>query len=196
LIRDRPLTKNLAESRSTDIALRAYSDIDFTKTSVLMLSSAKRQSMKISIIPYRNEHHAAFRELNLEWLDHYQLTESHDLMILDKPEDTVINPGGFIWMAEANGEIVGSVGLMKEREGEFELIKMAVTADYRGKGISKMLIEVCIDKARGIGAKKLSLFSNHQLQRAIGLYEKYGFHHVELVDSPMVTADIRMELIL
>src|SRR5689334_16126769 len=100
--------------------------------------------MKISIIPYRNEHHAAFRELNLEWLDHYQLTESHDLMILDKPEDTVINPGGFIWMAEVNGEIVGSVGLMKEREGEFELIKMAVTADYRGMGISKMLIEVCI----------------------------------------------------
>ena len=73
---------------------------------------------------------------------------------------------------------------------------MTVTENYRGKGISKMLIEQCMAKAKEIGAKKLSLFSNHQLQRAINLYEKYGFYHVELVNSPMETADIRMELIL
>jgi hypothetical protein len=39
--------------------------------------------MEIKIIPYRSEHHAMFRQLNLEWLDHYNLTESHDLMILN-----------------------------------------------------------------------------------------------------------------
>jgi len=152
--------------------------------------------MQISIIPYRDEHHASFRQLNLEWLDHYHLTESHDLMILDDPEGTVIGNGGFIWMAEADGKIVGCAGLMKEREGEYELIKMAVTNAYRGKGISKLLIEQCLAKANEIGAKKVSLFSNHQLQTALNLYEKYGFYHVELVNSPMETADIRMELIL
>ena len=152
--------------------------------------------MEISIIPYRDEHHALFRRLNLEWLDYYHLTESHDLMILDDPEGTVIRNGGFIWMAEADGKIVGCAGLMKEREGEYELIKMAVTNEYRGKGISKLLIEQCLAKAKEIGAKKVSLFSNHQLQTALNLYEKYGFYHVELVNSPMETADIRMELIL
>ena len=152
--------------------------------------------MQISIIPYRDEHHALFRQLNLEWLDHYHLTESHDLMILDDPEGTVIGNGGFIWMAEADGKIVGCAGLMKEREGEYELIKMAVTNAYRGKGISKLLIEQCLAKANEIGAKKVSLFSNHQLQTALNLYEKYGFYHVQLVNSPMETADIRMELIL
>src|SRR5689334_23804903 len=140
--------------------------------------------MEIKIIPYSNEHHEAFRQLNLEWLDHYNLTESHDLMILDDPKGTILDRGGFIWMAEADGQLVGSVGLIKEHEGEYELAKMAVTAAYRGKGISKLLIEKCLEKAKEIGAVKLSLFSNHQLQTALSLYQKYGFNHVEVHDSP------------
>jgi GNAT superfamily N-acetyltransferase len=152
--------------------------------------------MEIKIIPYRSEHHAVFKQINLEWLDHYSLTESHDLMILNDPEGIILSNGGFIWMAEADGKIVGSAGLMKEHEGVYELVKMAVTAEYQGKGISKLLIDTCLSKAREIGAKKLSLFSNHQLQRAIGLYERYGFRHVAVIDSPMETADIKMELIL
>ncbi len=152
--------------------------------------------MDVRIVPYRSEHHSVFKQLNLEWLDHYQLTESHDLMILDDPKGTVLDRGGYIWMAEADGKIVGSAGLMKEEDGVYELVKMAVTKSHRGKGISRLLIERCLYKARELGAKKVTLYSNHQLQTAIGLYEKYGFHHVELVNSPMETADVRMELIL
>jgi putative acetyltransferase len=152
--------------------------------------------VEIKIIPYRKEHHAVFKQLNLEWLDYYYLTESHDLMILDDPEGKVLGNGGFIWMAKADGKIVGSAGLMKEHEGVYELVKMAVTADYRGKGISRLLIEKCLSKARELGAKKLILFSNHQLQTAIGLYEKYGFRHIPVENSPMETADVKMELIL
>jgi len=152
--------------------------------------------MEIKIIPYSSEHHAIFKQLNLEWLDQYNLTESHDLLILNDPEGTVINNGGFIWMAEADGMIVGSAGLMKEHDGEYELVKMGVTESHRGKGISRLLIEQCLAKAKEIGAKKISLYSNHQLQTAISLYEKYGFYHVELVNSPLETADIRMELVL
>ena len=152
--------------------------------------------MELRIIPYRSEHSAIFKELNLEWLDHFHLTESHDLMILDDPEGEVIDKGGFIFMAEADGRIVGCAGLMKEEEGVYELIKMAVTERYRGKGIARLLIERCLYKAREIGAKKVTLFSNHQLQTAIGLYEKYGFQHTAVVNSPMETADVRMELIL
>jgi putative acetyltransferase len=152
--------------------------------------------MEIKIIPYRSGHHAAFKQLNLYWLDHYKLTESHDLMILDDPEGTVIANGGYIWMAEVDGEIAGSLGIMKEKENEYELVKMGVAAGYQGRGISKLLIETCLAKAREIGAKKLSLFSNHQLQRAIGLYERYGFRHVPMIDNPLETADVRMELML
>ncbi len=152
--------------------------------------------MEVEIINYTQEHHAAFRQLNLEWLDHYGLTESHDLLVLNDPMRTIIDKGGYIWLAEAAGEIIGSAALVKESEGIYELAKMTVNTVWRGKGISKLLIEKCLEKAKEIGAVKLSLFSNHQLQTAIALYEKYGFRHVAVANSPFETADIKMELIL
>ena len=149
---------------------------------------------KINIIPYSDQYMADFRKLNLEWLDYYNLTESHDLMVLDDPVGTIINTGGAIYLAEADGQIVGSAALMKEHEGVYELAKMAVTQSFRGKGISKLLIEKCIDKAKQLNATKITLFSNHQLKTALHLYQQYGFKHVEVKDSPFETADVRMEL--
>ena len=73
---------------------------------------------------------------------------------------------------------------------------MFVTKKLRGRGISKLLIEECIAKAKELKAKKIILFSNHQLTSALGLYEKYGFTHVAVEDSPFETADVKMELIL
>jgi putative acetyltransferase len=150
----------------------------------------------MQIIEYSSQYQADFRRLNLEWLDKYNLTESHDLMVLDDPQGTILDRGGFIWLAIADNKVVGSAALMKEHEGEYELAKMAVTAEYRGKGISKQLIETCLQKAKQIGAKKLSLFSNHQLLTALKLYEKYGFYYIEVEDSPFETADVKMELVL
>ena len=150
----------------------------------------------VKIIEYSNEYHNDFRSLNLEWLDKYNLTEPADLMVLDDPQGTILDRGGFIWLAMAENKAIGSAALIKEHEGEYELAKMAVTAEYRGKGISKQLIETCLSKAKEIGAKKLLLFSNHQLQTALKLYEKYGFYHVAVEDSPFETADVKMELVL
>ena len=150
----------------------------------------------IRIIPYSAQYESDFKRLNLEWLDHYHLTESHDLMVLDDPQGTILDRGGAIYLAEAAGQIVGSAALMKEHEGVYELAKMAVTQEFRGRGISKLLIEKCLVMARQIGAKKITLFSNHQLTTALHLYEQYGFRHVEVKDSPFETADVRMELIL
>ncbi|MEP7374111.1 MAG: GNAT family N-acetyltransferase [Chitinophagaceae bacterium] len=148
----------------------------------------------IKIIEYSNVYQQEFKNLNLEWLDKYNLTESQDLMVLDDPQGTILNKGGYIWLAVDDNKLIGSAALMKEHEGEYELAKMAVTAAYRGRGISKQLIETCLNKAKEIGAKKLSLFSNHQLLTALKLYEKYGFRHVEVKDSPFKTADVKMEL--
>ena len=150
----------------------------------------------IQIIEYSDQYQQDFKNLNLEWLDKYKLTESHDLEVLNDPQGTILDKGGFIWLALDDNKLIGSAALAKEHEGEFELAKMAVTAAYRGRGISKLLIETCLQKAKEIGAKKLTLFSNHQLLTALKLYEKYGFYYVEVEDSPFETADVKMELIL
>ena len=151
---------------------------------------------EVEIIDYSNDYIENFRRLNLEWLERYRLAESHDLEILDDPKATILDGGGFIWLAYCDKIVVGTAAIIKEQKGEFELAKMAVAPSYRGRGISKLLIEKCITKARESGANKISLYSNHQLLTALKLYEKYGFNYVPVVNSPFETADIRMELIL
>ena len=148
----------------------------------------------IEIISYNEKYKEDFKKLNLEWLDKYNLTESHDLMVLNDPNGTILDRGGFIWMAKVENEIAGSAAITNEGHGVFELAKMCVTEKWRGKGISKILLETCLKKAKEMGAKKITLFSNHQLQTALGLYKKFGFQHVEVLDSPFETADVKMEL--
>lgn len=148
------------------------------------------------IIPYHSGYQSIFKQLNLEWLDAYHLTEDHDLVVLDDPQGIIIDRGGVIYLAKQDEKIIGSAALMKVSDKEYELAKMTVAPGYRGKGISKLLLEKCLDHAKASGAEKISLFSNHRLTSAIALYEKHGFKHVEVKDSPFETADVRMELIL
>ena len=148
----------------------------------------------IEVIDYSDKHAADFKRLNLEWLDKYNLTEEADLIVLDNPRTTVIDTGGAIYLAQSDNKIIGSAALINEQEGIFELAKMAVAPSWQGKGISRLLIEKCIEKAKVLQAKKIILFSNSQLQTAVILYSKYGFKHVDVTDSPFLTADIKMEL--
>ena len=148
----------------------------------------------VEIIEYDDKYQPDFKRLNLDYLDKYNLTESHDMIILDNPRETVLERGGFLWLAKAGEEIVGTVGIMPEGHGIFELIKMCVAESWRGRGISKLLLETCLHKVKELRGEKLILFSNHQLKTALKLYEKYGFKNVEVTDSPFETADVKMEL--
>ncbi len=124
----------------------------------------------IEIILYSNEYHADFKRLNLEWLDKYNLTESHDLEILDDPQGTVIGRGGCIFLAKEGDAVIGTAGLWKENEEEYELVKMAVDPAFRGKGISKNFLDRCLEEARQRKANKVFLYSNSQLTTALALY--------------------------
>lgn len=149
----------------------------------------------ISIIPYQPEHADIFKSLNLEWLVKFNLLEEADLVILNNPKEQILDTGGALFLAQTDmSEIVGSAGLINEGNGVYELAKMAVTDAYKGKGISRLLIEKCLEKAKELGAKKVYLVSNSQLTTAVALYEKYGFKHAPLVDLHYATADVKMEL--
>lgn len=148
----------------------------------------------IEIIPYASEFQSDFKKINLEWLEKYGLAEEPDLKMLNDPQAVIIDEGGVVYLARNNGTIIGSVALLKEHDGTYELAKMTVIPSWRGKGISKLLLEKCLQTARKLDAKRLVLFSNHQLSTALKLYESYGFRHIDVTDSPFLTADIKMEL--
>jgi len=153
-------------------------------------------SQMIEIIDYSGEYANDFRALNLEWLDKYNLTESHDLEVINHPKESILDRGGYIFLAKEGEKIIGTAGIANEGDSVYELVKMTVAPAFRGRGISKMLIEKCLEKARELKAKKVFLYSNSQLQTAISLYKKYGFVHVDASNSPLVTADVKMEMTL
>lgn len=149
----------------------------------------------IKLINYETKYQPDFKRLNMEWLEKLELVEEHDLEILDDPDGEVIDKGGIIFLATDGEKIIGTAGLYKENDTAYELIKMAVDTEYRGQGISKLLLDRCIKEAKDRKATKLFLYSNNKLTTALKLYDKYGFVHIDATDSPFITADVKMELI-
>jgi len=150
----------------------------------------------IEIIEYADVYAGDFRQINQEWLELYNLMEDYDMAVLSNPRGTIIDGGGVIYLARAGEKIIGTAALIKEHDGVYELAKMGIIPEWRGKGISKLLIGQCLTRAKELGAKKIVLFSNDQLKTALALYERYGFRHIDVTDSPFVTANVKMELVL
>lgn len=148
----------------------------------------------LRIVPYQSEHAAAFRDLNLDWIRKYFTVEPRDERDLGDPDTYIIAPGGSIFMAELNEQVVGTCALMREDEGVFELAKMTVSESVRGLGVGRALGEATIAHARAIGARRIELFTNSSLAPAIALYRSLGFVDVPVGKTDFVRADVHMVL--
>lgn len=86
------------------------------------------------------------------------------------------------WIAEMDGEMVGSIFLVGAREDRPKVGKLRllyVEPDARGAGIGKMLVDACVNKARELGYEQLDLWTNSVLAAARSLYEGAGFLLIE-----------------
>jgi len=83
------------------------------------------------------------------------------------------------WIAEMQGEQVGSIFCIRENEDVAKLRLLLVSPKMRGSGLGTLLVNECIRFARRAGYKKLTLWTSDILVEARKIYDKADFLLVE-----------------
>jgi len=79
------------------------------------------------------------------------------------------------WIAEMDGENVGTVMLVKDSAKVARIRLLLVEPKARGLGLGAQLIDECIGFARRAGYRKITLWTHSVLKAARHIYQKAGF---------------------
>ena len=106
--------------------------------------------------------------------------------------DADTQSGAECFVAEINGEIVGSVALFPPKTDAYkglvdeldhpEIRMLAVSENARGKGVASELIAECIQRAKAKGFQTIGLHTADFMESAIKLYERLGFDRLPKYD--------------
>ena len=149
----------------------------------------------IAIVGFNKKYSEQFFMLNKAWIEESWHLEDSDKKDLHNPDKIVLN-GGQIFFALENQKAIGTVAMIKSSDDRFELAKMTVKVDFRGKGIANMLMDECLKFAKENKAKEIFLISNDSLRIARNLYDKYGFKEVDLDSKKYDRGNVKMRLTL
>ena len=88
-------------------------------------------------------------------------------------------------LTEESGRVIGGVGMEKfpgfDRCAEVQ--KLYVAEGWKGRGYGKLLMKTIEEYARAAGFRRLYLETHSNLEVAMRMYEKYGFHLIGRPES-------------
>ena len=84
-----------------------------------------------------------------------------------------------LWIAEMDGQIVGSIGIVGESSSEAQLRWLLVHPTMRGRGLGRYLLDTALQFCRDRGLKSVFLWTVSDLKVAAHMYQSTGFHRTE-----------------
>jgi molybdopterin-guanine dinucleotide biosynthesis protein A/GNAT superfamily N-acetyltransferase len=133
------------------------------------------EQLVVRIVPFEERHLNGFASLVSDTLPEFGFAPDSEL------DPDLGDPGGYyaaLWIAERDGEVVGSVALRDLGDGALELKRMYLRPEHRGRGLGKRLLTTALDEARERGATMVRLDTSERMETAQTLYEAYGFRRV------------------
>jgi DNA-binding MarR family transcriptional regulator/GNAT superfamily N-acetyltransferase len=79
------------------------------------------------------------------------------------------------WIAELDGERVGSVFVVRKSDDIAKLRLLIIDPRARGLGLGKRLVDECLRFAKAAGYSSMTLWTHSNLAAARGIYDRAGF---------------------
>ena len=103
--------------------------------------------------------------------------------------------GVFEVIQNQSGKLLGAYGLFPLNDITCELRKMYFLPEIRGLGLGREVLERAVNHARRLGFKTITLETIGVLERAIALYQRFGFVPVKMEHpNPRVDQRFMLEL--
>lgn len=87
-------------------------------------------------------------------------------------------PKGAMLLAFSAETLAGGMGLRDLGDGYGEMKRLFVYPQFQGKGVGTALMQAFVQKGRELGYSALRLDTLPRLDRAYGLYQRFGFQAI------------------
>jgi putative acetyltransferase len=100
-----------------------------------------------------------------------------------------LDVAAFLVARDGDGRAVGCVALRRRDDRSFEIKRMYVRPEARGRRVGDRLLAEIEDRARALGATRVKLETGLAQPEAMAVYERNGYHPIEpfgdYADSPL-----------
>jgi ribosomal protein S18 acetylase RimI-like enzyme len=140
---------------------------------------------------------AQTRELFLEYAQSLGFSlcfQNFDKELAELPGDYA-PPGGRLLLAVYESQVAGCVALHKLEDSICEMKRLYLRAQFRGKGVGRILADRIIQEARNLGYQRMRLDTVEPVMKdAVAMYRRLGFHEIAPYRSNPIPGAMYMEL--